>query len=66
MSRMYRVLLSAFALVIALGTADAARAEMQCFHQENSHEAYDQRYGYYCIGTGAGCSFCYDIVIVNG
>jgi hypothetical protein len=65
MSRVYRGFLSALVLVIAIGSADSVRAQMECFHQENSHSTYDPKYGYYCIGTGTGCSFCYDTVIVG-
>lgn len=66
MSRIYRGFLAALALVIAIGSADSVRAQIECFHQENSHGTYDEKYGYYCIGTGPGCTFCYDTVIVSG
>jgi hypothetical protein len=65
MSRMHRGFLSALALVIAIGSADSVRAQIECFTQDNSHIAWDARYGYYCIGTGSGCTFCYDMVVVG-
>ena len=65
MSRWYRGLITTLALLITLGASNSARAQMDCFHQDNSHLTYEPRYGYYCIGTGEGCTFCYDTVIVG-
>ena len=65
MSRIYRGFLPALALVIVVGSADSVRAQFQCFTQENRHSTYDPKYGYYCIGTGPGCTFCWDEVIVG-
>jgi len=64
-SRWYRGFLTALAFLIAIGSADSVRAKLVCFHQENSHQTWDPRYGYYCIGTGEGCTFCYDTIIVG-
>ncbi|HYC89264.1 MAG TPA: hypothetical protein VEO54_08645 [Thermoanaerobaculia bacterium] len=65
MSRMYRGFLSALAILIAIGSANSVRAQIQCFTQENSHSTFDPRYGYYCIGTGPGCTFCWDEIEVG-
>ena len=61
----HRAFVMTLALLIAVGASNSARAQMECFHQENSHSTWDARYGYYCIGTGDGCTFCYDTVIVG-
>lgn len=55
-----------FAVVIALtvGFGGVHVNAFQCDYADNSSGVYDETYGYYCAGTGPGCSYCWDEVIV--
>ena len=53
-------------LALALGFGSVHVNAMQCDYAENSSGVYDEDYGYYCAGTGEGCSYCWDEVVVVG
>jgi hypothetical protein len=57
--------MSALVLVLVLGFSSSYVSALECSSVENSHGVYDSRYGYYCAGTGAGCSYCWEEVIVQ-
>ena len=65
MSRLSRLSLSALIVALVIGFSSSHVGALECSSVQNSHGVYDQRYGYYCAGTGPGCTYCWEEVIVQ-
>lgn len=65
--RLPRVFVLAIVMCLTIGFSGSyAKAAFQCDFAENSHSVDSTQYGQYCAGTGPGCSYCWDDIVIVG
>ncbi len=66
MTRFRRWMFSLATVTMLVGFGTMHVGAMQCDYAAQSHGVADERYGYYCIGGGDGCSYCWEEIVVKG